>query len=670
MKSLKKLYDNLRIQRKLTVTYLIIATIPMVALCIFFSTSLYDMIVSNTIRKEQNASMETAPLIEDAVDSVLSVSGEIRQLDFFRSVTGSGRTLNFGELADSADAASFNAQIQKIIADTFVTDVKVYLDLPESNALFSTEPISSVMRPIKNAFGTYWYGIFAGTPSTTELFCPSFYLSSVEIKQNGDMAYITKGTMFYAGKAVPYYTAVYFSQEHFDELLKSNLRNATNVAYIINSRDSIMATSNYKLSGAYLFDYDTVQDAFMSSNNFIAKKILGEDVYAGFYSIRHTDWYMVVALPSAPLYHQSFLIVLGFIGIYLCCILVSLAISTTLSRSMTRRLFSVIRRMDQCRVAPPIALPSSDASDELGELIDSYNYMSRTINTLMEQQAVAAEDLRVAEFHSLQAQINPHFLYNTMDMINWLSQQGRTQEVTTAVQKLSRFYKLTLSRKQSLTTIGDEVEHATIYVELQNMRFHDRIDFIMDIPDVLMDYSIPKLTLQPIVENCILHGIMETEDKQGTIVLTGWQNEDEIVLLISDDGIGIEPEKLEYILSEKAPKSGASGHHIAVYNTHRRLQLLYGTDYGLVYRSAPGSGTEVEIHFPLQLPGESVKSTSPETAAPKEPSFATALSLLSHPENKIYDIAKACGFRDIYDFNLQFQEHYGCTPEEYRSKMY
>ena len=160
-------------------------------------------------------------------------------------------------------------------------------------------------------------------------------------------------------------------------------------------------------------------------------------------------------------------------------------------------------------------------------------------------------------------------------MINWLAQQGRTDEVSRAVQSLSRFYKLTLSRKQSISTIYREVEHVSIYLQIQNMRYHDSITFVSDIPDELMEYQIPKLTLQPIIENSVLHGILETADKTGTIVLTGWMEDSDIVLLISDDGIGIAAEQLATILSgEGASSSG--GTNIAVYNTHRRLQILYG----------------------------------------------------------------------------------------------
>lgn len=215
----------------------------------------------------------------------------------------------------------------------------------------------------------------------------------------------------------------------------------------------------------------------------------------------------------------------------------------------------------------------------------------------MDEQATAAEDLRIAEFNSLQAQINPHFLYNTMDMINWLAQQGRTTEISDAVQNLSRFYKLTLSRRQSISTIAQEVEHITIYARLQNMRFHDSIELITDIPDELNEYQIPKLTLQPVVENAILHGIMEKDTKVGTIVLTSWMEGSDILLLISDDGIGIPSEKLPALLTGTG-QSTSGGTNIAVYNTHRRLQILYGENYGLSYNSAAGKGTEVLIRIP------------------------------------------------------------------------
>ncbi len=477
--------------------------------------------------------------------------------------------------------------------------------------------------------------------------------------------------MMYEGKITSCYLAIYFSNEHLTELLKNNLNSDDNVAYIINARDSLVASSNSSLSSIYHFDYDVVEDSFMSSNNFITKSVLGEEVYAGFYRIKNTDWYMVVAMPSTPLIQKSILLILGFILIYAACIIAAFLIATLLSHSITNRLSLVINQMALSRIGPPVALPEPETQDEIGDLIDTYNYMSRVINQLMDRQAQAAEDLRVAEFNSLQSQINPHFLYNTMDMINWLSQQGRVSEVTTAIQKLSRFYKLTLSRKKSLSTIADELEHVSIYVQLQNMRFHDTIDFLIDIPDVLMEYTIPKLTFQPVVENSILHGILEKEDKQGTIVLTGWMENNTIVLLISDDGVGIPPEKLSSILTGNGNSSRTSGTNIAVYNTHRRLQVLYGPDYGLTYSSTPGEGTEVEIRIPARLPEEIKDSTRIDTpySTLRESHFIQALHLLSRPDITIQEVAKECGYESLQEFLRDFEQRFGYSPEEYRTHV-
>lgn len=593
-----RFYRNLRLQTKLTITHLVIVTIPMVAIPVLFFTQLYDMIVADTVRKEQEAAIQTAPLIEETVADILAANGQLTEHEFYNKLVNPARTEDLESFVDSKEAEAFRKEAEGLAEGGLIRDIRLYVDIPDGGEFFSESALGPLAESMDRVRRTYWYGIFAGEPSTSRLFCPSFYLGTYEKGVYGDIAYITRGRTVYEGRWITFYLAVYFSQEHLDELLKNNMSSNSSVAYIINNRDSMVATTDIALSGTYHFSYDVVQESVMSSNNFISKNILGEDVYAGFNRIRNTDWFMVVAVPSEPLIQKS-RIFIGLFGlVYLGCILASFMIATLLSRSLTNRLSAVIDQMSKCRLGLPAALPDSDAQDEIGELVDSYNYMTHIIHDLVEEQAKAAEDLRIAEFNSLQAQMNPHFLYNTMDMINWLSQQGRSQEVTMAVQKLSRFYKLTLSRKQSLSTIQDELEHVSIYVELLNMRFADNIDFIVDMPDSLMERPIPKLTFQPVVENSILHGIMEKEEKEGTIVLTGWEEEHGIVILISDDGVGIQPDILENILAEKKIAEGSSGTNIAVYNTHRRLQLMYGMEYGLKYSSTPGEGTEVEIRIP------------------------------------------------------------------------
>lgn len=589
----------MKLASKFTLVLMITVTVPVIMMACFFYGKLYDMAVSYTIRQEQDISAKTAPIVEDLVQQVIDAHDRITDQDFFQTLFHQPVNSPFRMFENTEEIQEFQEYTKSLISSGKISGLQIYMDFPTSVRLFQDELTRDYFSPMSKAKGTYWYGIFQGT-SVSSLFCPSFYLGDREKKSYGDMAYITSTTFYFQGHAYRAYIAAYTSSDNFTDLLKDNLTVDGSVSYIINDQNAIVASSDQSQSGIYLLDYDSIEDSFMSSNNFIERTILDTTVYAGFYNIKQPGWFMVTVLPAGPLITQSNMIMVQYILMYLAFLVLALILAHYMSRSITNRISSVIHQMSKVRKGTLSPMESPTYHDEIGDLIDTYNYMNymtRKMDQLMSEQAKAAEELRLAEFHSLQAQINPHFLYNTMDMINWLAQQGRTAEVSSAVQSLSRFYKLTLSRKQSISTIAQETEHATIYLEIQNMRYHNSIEFVSDIPDELMEYQIPKLTLQPLIENAVLHGILEKDDKAGTIVLTGWLEDSSIVLLISDDGVGISPDKLSSILSGEG-SSSSGGTNIAVYNTHRRLQILYGTDYGLTYSNNPGGGTEVEIHIP------------------------------------------------------------------------
>ena len=593
-------YGDMKLSSKFTLVLLLATTVPVLMMACFFYGKLYDMVVSYTIRQEQDTSAQTAPYIEELVQQIIDAHSGITDQEFFQTLFHQPVNSPFQMFLDSDSAQDFHDYAEKLIASDMITGVQIYMDFPpQSVRLFNDELTKDYFSPLSKARGTYWYGIFQGTQQSS-LYCPEFYLGGREKREYGDLAYITSTTFYYQGSARQAYIAVYSSSEHLNEMLKDNLKLTGSVSYIINDRNAVVATSDSSLSGIYLLDYDTIENSFMSSNNFIERNILDTTVYAGFYNIKQPGWFMVTVLPSGPLITQSNTIMVQYILMYLGFLIFALFLAHSMSHSITNRISSVIHQMSKVRKGTLSPMSSPQYHDEIGDLIDTYNYMTRKMDQLMTEQAKAAEELRIAEFHTLQAQINPHFLYNTMDMINWLAQQGRTDEVSLAVQKLSRFYKLTLSRKQSISTIASEAEHVSIYLQIQNMRYHNSISFVCDIPDELMEYQIPKLTLQPIIENSVLHGILETPSKTGTIVLTGWLEDSDIVLLISDDGVGIPPEKLQTLLLENTYgiTSASSGTNIAVYNTHRRLQILYGNEYGLTYSSEFGKGTDVELRIP------------------------------------------------------------------------
>lgn len=599
LKKLRQSYGDLKLQTKITIVLMIAVTVPALMIAILFYGRFYNMVISDTIRQEQDASAQTAPLIENNIQKILDTYKQITELDFYKTLFHKPVNSPSQFFLAPAEAREFCEKTASLIDGNTITGLQIYMDFPsDSFSLFQDELTNDYFVPMSLAQGIYWYGIFQGT-GNAELYCPPFYLGEREKNTFGDMAYITSTTFYYHGTAYPAYIALYSSTNHLTEVLKDNLTIKGSISYIINDREAIVASSDSSGAGVYYLDYAVIQDSFMASNGFIEREILGQKFYAGFYNIRHPGWFMVTVLPADALIHQGNLLMLQYILVYLGMLFLTFLMAHSLAHSVTNRLSSIISQMNQIRHGTPVPMDSPIYHDEVGDLIDTYNYMTRKMEQLMEDQRKSAEELRIAEFNSLQAQINPHFLYNTMDMINWMALQGQTSEISSAVQKLSRFYKLTLSRKNSISTIGDEEEHVSIYLQIQNMRYHDNISFISDIPDELTEYQIPKLTLQPVIENSVLHGILEKDSKSGTIVLTGWMEDQDVVLLISDDGVGIPPDKLSDIISGSGAGSG-KGTNIAVYNTHRRLQILYGSSYGLSYTSQQGQGTEVQIRLPAR----------------------------------------------------------------------
>lgn len=598
-KKIRQSYNRWSIRVKLTICVVLAAMVPVVTIASMFSGRLYDMMIADTIRDQQLASDAIAPQIEDTLSSVVECIHDIRSQNYYRQLFDEPLGEAPSALADSAEAKDFADHVKQLVADSPLSAVRLYLSLPPGEETFFDQDASrDLFLPETHILGTYWHGIFRSS-SHLSLHCPPLYLGPKEAAEYGDCAYISRCYLNYENVLYPCYIALYYPSDIYADVLSDNLALSGCVSYVINERDATVATTDASLSGIYRLNYSDIQDSLMSSNSFIEKDVLGNRVYAAFHSIREADWLMVTVIPREPLVQITHRAVAYFAAICAACILIAILIGLSLTHSLTSRISSLIGQMTKIRTGTLVPMPEPQLQDEVGELISTYNYMIRTMGQLMEAQKKASEELRIAEFNALQAQINPHFLYNMMDVVNWMVLQGKAQEASSVIQILARFYKLTLSRKSKMATIGEELEHANIYMQLQSMRYPNSFTFVSDMPDELSNYQIPKLTLQPIVENSIIHGILESDKKTGTIVITGWQEGDSICILVSDDGVGMSAETLSNILS------GQESHHtrgtnIAVYNIHNRLQLLYGPDYGLHYESAEGAGCEVTLRIPMQ----------------------------------------------------------------------
>ena len=590
-------YLNLNLQTKFTIALISIVVIPACLTAFLFYGRLYSMVVSNTIRQEQDASAKTAPLIERTMDTILATTRNITGQNFFQELFYMPVSDSAEQLATSNHATDFKNAVQRLTTNSIVTDVQIYVDFPDDLKTLDTYPnTENILAPLSQAKGTYWYGIFQGNRNTQEMFCPSFYLGPREKKNYGDMAYICPLSLYYHSTAYKAYLAVYYSDDRLTSILSDNLSLEGSVSYIVNERDAIVATSDLSLSGIYQLDYDTIKASFMSSNNFIERNILDTKVYAGFYSISNTDWFMVTVLPSPPLIHASNRLMVQIVLIYAVFLVLALIFANVLAHSITGRLSSVIRQMQTVRHGPPTPMESPQAHDEIGNLIDTYNYMTRKMEELMEKQAKAAEDLRIAEFNSLQAQINPHFLYNILGTIRTCQALGKLDIADQMLTNLTAFYRLTLRKSKELIPIKDELEIARLYLEMEKLCHKDNLNWEINAEDGIENFTICKFTLQPFLENSILHGL-SADTPEVFISIQVLYGDDTVVISIEDNGAGMSPETLEQLRYAIDNKVINYEKHFGISNVSARISNpLYGNG-SVRIDSHPGNGTYVTIEF-------------------------------------------------------------------------
>ena len=368
-------------------------------------------------------------------------------------------------------------------------------------------------------------------------------------------------------------------------------------SFVINSDNKIIASSR-DLKDLYdnsSIDLELIKSAAQFSNQLTTFD--DGKFYLQSAAIDKTDWYMVNVLPKSSILstiktQRNYLFIIVILTIIMAIIL-----AAYLVKVINKRLFQVIDGMRQVPNGHLNNYIENDSSDEVGELIDNYNYMISKMSVLIDEQYKLGKEVKNAELKALQSQINPHFLYNTLDMINWMAQKNMNKEISLAVKNLAKFYKLSLNKGKDITTIRNEVEHSKLYVNLQNMRYDNRITLITRLDESLMDCSIPKITFQPIIENSINHGILGRGMENGSILISGYISQNNLIIQISDDGIGIEKEVLPLILKENNLQTKGSGYGLK--NINQRIKLLYGESYGLSFTSNYGFGTTVEITLPV-----------------------------------------------------------------------
>lgn len=287
---------------------------------------------------------------------------------------------------------------------------------------------------------------------------------------------------------------------------------------------------------------------------------------------------------------------IGIIAVFICIIIYSVSVS----RKITGPIRALTEKAARFGEGDFLKKPLETDTEELLLLDKGFDEMADRISSLMEKQIRDERALHKTELELMQAQINPHFLYNTLDSIAILAECGREDDVVLMVNSLSTFFRVSLSKGKDIITLENEVNHVNSYLQIQQIRYSDILNYDIQVPDGLKPYYVPKLILQPLVENALYHGIKNRRGI-GSIRIVGEDAGEDILLTVSDNGAGMNEEQVT-ALQAGIYQDRHTG--LGLVNVHKRIRLYCGDRYGLLFSSKKGEGTSVSVRLPKTLQPE------------------------------------------------------------------
>ncbi len=316
-------------------------------------------------------------------------------------------------------------------------------------------------------------------------------------------------------------------------------------------------------------------------------------------TIQEYIYYEVKDLQSARVENQRLYLSLVRGGVIASIIIfLSLAVlSYYIPLSITRPIRTLTGVTDQVAKGDLTVRADVQSGEDLNILSESLNTMIDKINDLIEKEKSDQARLRKAEFELLQSQINPHFLYNTLDAIVWSAEAGNQKQVVKMVGSLSEFFRTSLNQGKDIVTVREEIQHVRSYLEIQQIRYQDILKYEIDVDESIMNYMIPKITLQPLVENAIYHGI-KNRRRQGRIIISSRDNEDDFLIEVKDNGIGMTQDRLSQVMDGIRNKAPSESDIYGLYNVNERIKLNFGQEYGLAIESVYEEGSTVSIRLP------------------------------------------------------------------------
>ena len=584
-------YKNCSMRVKLFASFFLLIFIPIIVLTVFAAYRSTAIIQEQSMEIARLYLQQTENEMESELYKIATVSSSVAQTAKVHEVLEKQNTgISFSEEYDDMNELYKTIESTRALQNLYQIRLFISDSFTHSRSNYITYPLSSVSD-------TDWYHQLVEQYQTQTLLPPSIFQPPLSEPQE----VLSVVTLIRSRKDITRILGVVsvdVLKSDLIDILQRNNYAEQSAAYLVDENLNIVcgANSTFPVSEADLAaQLQQMRDTFGASSGV---STAGNAVY-GLSAPIFDGWriFTVASMgnllsPVSDLRDQMILLTV-IISIIAFCL------SYLYARYSTRRIKTLaeqVRRVENGDLSVSCIV---DSEDEIGELQNSFNFMVRRISLLVDERYNLGKNLKDMELRALQAQINPHFLYNTLDMIAWKAMASGNQETVDIVVKLARFYRLSLSNGSDFLPLSDEVEHVRLFVELTNLCRSRNVQLITEVAPNIADYPIMKLILQPIVENSLFHGLYELSDREGVIRLTAEQIGSYVQIQIADNGVGIEKSKLAELLAKKErPVVNTKRGGYGIGNILERLRIYYDDRFTFQIESAILTGTTVTIRIP------------------------------------------------------------------------
>ncbi len=599
--------QNTKIQPRLIVLFIILSVIPL-AITSFFSykesvtaitnkTSTYSAQVMNQVGV--NIKTELDRLENDSVDIALSAltqdvlmnnehmsDWEIRNIE---SALKDDLVKKFSILHDVSDVLLFSNSGRRITA---------YGDDRSFKLNFKKDFLDTYLTQLIEKKGTpVWKGLNKDVEERLVQFA-----TSPEQMNKSDCILLGRAILSLDTRERIGILIIRTNERYFSDIYQNTNMGLDADVFVMDSDGNVVSSRNPQIPVAEKYRDPQLLRGLLAreeSGNKTFSITMDKKAYlVAFSPIKSSGWYVVSTIPKSYINSEAREIRSNILLLSLACSILAVFLSYIFTLTISKPLKRLVSAMNEVKKGNLSISMLDKTNDEIGEVTDNFNKMLNEIKNLMEDVKNQEIQKRKAEIETLQAQINPHFLSNTLNTVKWLASAQKADNIEAIVSSLIQLLNVSMGKGGDFITMRQEIEYIKSYINIQEYRYYDKFKVVFEIEEDILDYKILKFLIQPIVENSIIHGT-KSKVEQELIVIKGFIYEGVLKISVTDNGVGIPYDKLNTLAAadHKDKKRSFSG--IGINNVNDRIRMNYGCTYGLQIESVPNLYTTVELSIPI-----------------------------------------------------------------------